>query len=326
MIQQQIEGWIWVSIFIIFLFYSISLWILRINQLSRVGIIVGWSIFIIPPSTYMLFIDISIFNIIVILLVPIILQIICLGCIVKKYGANAWIAHDLSAAISFLAPFFLFILIGYVSNTLVWFIGAMIIFSLGLINGIHELAFREAIRFKYKDLYSLEKMIPPATQHPFYITSEELPTKVIFLISLLVFPFCLNILDQNLVFSLYNSIIHITATLLGIVGMFSIFILTYEKKERYSVAFAKIIKGFVILYIFVIIFSFFSMVYSSGCIVDLSHNTIIPPQPVQNRELPSNTQLLSTLLFIGTLCLFLGSFFYLYSLISFILEVKLKIT
>jgi len=247
------------------------------------------------------------------------------------YGIEreTWVKRCILQANSFLFLVAIYVITGYMSNALIWFVGAAIIFTAGVVNTIHEFCFRPAIvAIRHSDSIPSEyaHSIPePTTETPMYTTHEELPMFLLPLICIGIFPFSIGALDLVLVREVYMTIIHVAAALLGIVGMFSIFILSHAKVQ-WSRVLGRVIKGFVVLYILIIVLGLINMLLSkdSGFIypIDLSHDVIIPLEIGASVQLPNIEQSLSTLAFVALIYLAIGALAYLYALVSFLIDVQ----
>ena len=136
--------------------------------------------------------------------------------------------------------------------------------------------------------------------------------------------FNLGILDSEILKSFYGIFIQGFFALIGIVAMFSLFILKQiEVNKEY---FSNLFKGLIVLYILVILVLTLGLItiprnLDTGYI-DLSYDALVPDIPIKERQLADSSQIFEEIIFTTTLGLLLCSLAYLCKIVFEILDMR----
>ena len=136
--------------------------------------------------------------------------------------------------------------------------------------------------------------------------------------------FNLGILDYEILKSFYGIFIQGFFALIGIVAMFSLFILEgIEVNKEY---FSKLFKGIIVLYIFVILVLTLGLITIPRNLdpgyIDLSYDALVPDIPIKERQLSDSSQIFEEIIFTTTLGLLLCSLAYLCKMVFEILSMR----
>jgi len=223
----------------------------------------------------------------------------------KEHKLLGWISLSLSEFLSLI----LFISLGIFYQTEIWFITATL------------LAF--VIVLEVMTAHYFKKPMPEFDVKKYL--SNFLPGVVVPFTAIL-YTFDIGTLSATTLHTFYSTLIEGFFALLGIVAMFGIFILErikvdkkFRKKSKKYLS--KLFIGLILLYIIgILVFTFGLIILpkSQGGItaLDLSHDTLIPDEPLKARQLPDNTQLFGIILFTSSIGFLLSSLAYLYRIVS----------
>lgn len=151
------------------------------------------------------------------------------------------------------------------------------------------------------------------------------PALIIPFISIL-YVFDIGILDTETLHTFYGTLIGGFFALLGIVAMFGVFILRVKRNEGNLYG---LFKGLILLYIIAILTLSLGLITlpkgsENEINIDLSHNSLIPDRPLEERQLSDNGQIVGKILFTVAIAFLISSLAYLYKITSRLLEATLR--
>lgn len=205
----------------------------------------------------------------------------------------------------------LFVLFGIHYRTEIWFITAT------LLTFIIILGFMNVIYFEKPTPNILSSEFDPKK----YFTGF-LPILIVPFASIL-YTFDIGILDASTLHTFYGTLIGGFFALLGIVAMFGVFILERIKADRDYLS--KLFIGLILLYIIAILVLTIGLITlpknSENVIaLNLSHNTLIPDSPLEERQLSNIGQIFGEIIFTASIGFIISSLAYLYKIVSEILK------
>ena len=155
------------------------------------------------------------------------------------------------------------------------------------------------------------------------ISTDFLPGLIIPFASVF-YLFNIGILDSETLTSFYGIFIQGFFALIGIIAMFSLFIL--ERIEVNKDYFSKLFKGLIVLYIFVILVLTLGLITTPQNLdagyIDLSYDALVPDIPIKERQLADSSQIFEEIIFTISLGLLLCSLAYLYKIVVEILDIR----
>jgi hypothetical protein len=204
----------------------------------------------------------------------------------------------------------LFILFGTYYQTEIWFITAT------LVTFVNILGFMNVIYFEKPTQKLLSSEFDPKKYFTGFLPALVLP------FASFLYIFDIGVLDAATLHTFYGTLIGGFFALLGIVAMFGVFILERFKDNRDYLS--KLFKGLILLYVIATLVLTLGLITlpknSEEIALDLSHNTLIPDSPLEERQLPDTGQIFGLIIFTASISFLISSLAYLYKIVSEILK------